>query len=212
MKSTLLLKTVALAALLAVGAVGCRKAQKPHTPIPKARVAATTQPNRPGPIGGGQTLPDGGANPAARDGSTTSQDLTATRAGTPQPDIAIFDNMRMDTNAFAAATAYFDYDSSTVKSSEKEKVDSVADHLKLQPTHALRIDGHCDERGTEEYNRALGERRALALREYLIGKGVAADRIRTMSWGEDRPADLGHDDTAWSRNRRGEFILLLPLQ
>ena len=86
----------------------------------------------------------------------------------------------------------------------------LADYLKGAPTDALLVEGHCDERGTEEYNRSLGERRALALREYLINSGIASDRIITRSYGEDRPAVQGHDETAWSKNRRGEFILLKP--
>jgi peptidoglycan-associated lipoprotein len=75
----------------------------------------------------------------------------------------------------------------------------------------LRIEGHCDERGTEEYNRALGERRALAAREYLVlQKGLDASLVDTISYGEDRPADTGHNEAAWSKNRRDEFILLKP--
>jgi len=121
-----------------------------------------------------------------------------------------FEGMRTDPTAFASATVYFDFDSSVVKQTEMEKANSVAEQLKLQPANKLLIDGHCDERGTAEYNRSLGERRALALRDYLISLGIAADRIRTRSWGEDMPAALGSDESAWSLNRRGEFILLLP--
>ena len=111
---------------------------------------------------------------------------------------------------FKSETVYFDFDRSVVKASEKGKVETVANYFKDHPTEKLQIEGHCDERGTEEYNRALGERRALAVREYLVNLGVAADRIFTLSWGEDKPADPGHDEAAWSKNRRGEFILLKP--
>jgi peptidoglycan-associated lipoprotein len=86
----------------------------------------------------------------------------------------------------------------------------VANYFKQHSAEKLQIEGHCDERGTEEYNRALGERRALAIREYLVNLGVAADRVYTLSWGEDKPADTGHDEAAWGKNRRGEFILLKP--
>ena len=72
------------------------------------------------------------------------------------------------------------------------------------------VEGHCDERGTEEYNRALGERRALSVRDRLVELGVGADRIRTMSLGEDRPADPGFSGDAYQANRRGEFVLLKP--
>jgi peptidoglycan-associated lipoprotein len=74
----------------------------------------------------------------------------------------------------------------------------------------VEVDGHCDERGTEEYNRALGERRALALREELISLGVDPNRIDTVSYGKDRPAETGHDEAAWRKNRRGEFLLETP--
>ena len=77
---------------------------------------------------------------------------------------------------------------------------------------ALRVEGHCDERGTEEYNRSLGERRALAVREELIRQGADPARVVTVSYGEDRPADAGHNEDAWKRNRRGTFILLTPPQ
>jgi peptidoglycan-associated lipoprotein len=89
-------------------------------------------------------------------------------------------------------------------------VTAVADHLKANATAAVEVDGHCDERGTEEYNRALGERRALAVREELILMGVDGQRVVTKSFGEDRPIDPGHDESAWKKNRRAEFILLTP--
>ena len=115
-----------------------------------------------------------------------------------------------DPSQFQADTVYFDFDSSVVKPSEKSKLAAVADFLKSNPADAVKIAGHCDERGTEEYNRALGERRALALREELVGLGIDATRVDTISYGKDRPADPGHDEAAWSKNRRGEFILLTP--
>jgi peptidoglycan-associated lipoprotein len=94
-----------------------------------------------------------------------------------------------------------------IKSDEKAKVAAVADYIKAHPMDALEIEGHCDARGTEEYNRSLGERRALALREELIRLGVEASRVDTVSYGEDKPADLGHDEAAYRKNRRGEFVL-----
>ena len=90
---------------------------------------------------------------------------------------------------------------------EKPKVAAVADYFKAHSLDALEIEGHCDERGTEEYNRALGEHRALALREELIRLGIDASRIETVSFGEDRPAEPGHDESAYRKNRRGEFVL-----
>ena len=122
----------------------------------------------------------------------------------------IFDNMDADRAALASSTVHFAYDSAVVRKSEKANVQSVADALGRDASTKLLIEGHCDERGTEEYNRSLGERRALALRQALAKIGVDPSRIRTISYGKDKPADPGHDESAWSKNRRGEFVLLHP--
>jgi peptidoglycan-associated lipoprotein len=103
---------------------------------------------------------------------------------------------------------YFDYDSSQIKSSESAKVEAVASALSGDANMVLVVEGHCDERGSAEYNLALGERRALAVRAYLVGLGVSADRIQTRSCGEEKPADPGVSDEAWSKNRRGEFVVI----
>ncbi|MBI4325614.1 MAG: peptidoglycan-associated lipoprotein Pal [Chloroflexi bacterium] len=115
-----------------------------------------------------------------------------------------------DREVFRQQTVYFDFDRSAVKPGEKSKIEAVAAHLKNETANKVEIEGHCDERGTEEYNRALGERRALAVREYLVNLGIAADRISTVSFGEDKAAVEGHDEAAWAKNRRGEFVLLKP--
>lgn len=104
-------------------------------------------------------------------------------------------------------SVYFAYDSSQVSSSERGKIEAIAQHLKQDSSKAVIIEGHCDERGSREYNLALGERRALAVRSYLAGLGISADRIQTKSLGEELPALPGHDESAWSQNRRGEFVL-----
>ena len=79
--------------------------------------------------------------------------------------------------------------------------------LKKYPTWVLTIEGHCDERGTAEYNLALGERRALSVKTYLVSLGVAPDRLRTVSYGKEFPFDPGHDESAWSKNRRAHFVI-----
>ncbi|MCX7872625.1 MAG: peptidoglycan-associated lipoprotein Pal [Verrucomicrobiae bacterium] len=122
----------------------------------------------------------------------------------------LIEGMIPDRDTFKANTVYFDFDRSTIKQSEKSKIDGVAKTLKSKPGTKVQIEGHCDERGTEEYNRALGERRALSVREYLINTGISADRIFTISYGEDKPVDPAHNEAAWAKNRRAEFILLLP--
>jgi len=121
-----------------------------------------------------------------------------------------FDNMLEDRAALAADTIHFAYDSSSIRSSEKPSLALVAQALGSDPGAKLLIEGNCDERGTEEYNRSLGERRALAAREALAKLGVDPMRIETRSFGKDKPADPGHDESAWSKNRRDDFVLLHP--
>lgn len=112
---------------------------------------------------------------------------------------------------FKAQIVYFDFDKSSVRASEKPKVEEVARRMKSEfGGKALRIQGHCDERGTEQYNLSLGERRALAVREALIQLGVSPDMIETISYGEDRPQVPEHNDSAYAKNRRAVFELLTP--
>ncbi len=102
---------------------------------------------------------------------------------------------------------YFPYDANTISSSEESKVAAVAQYLLGHSEAGVVVEGYCDERGTEEYNRALGERRALAASEMLIDiYGIEAARIKTVSYGEERPAVTGTGDAVWSKNRRDEFV------
>jgi peptidoglycan-associated lipoprotein len=105
------------------------------------------------------------------------------------------------------AAVLFDYDSARIKPSEYGKLQAVATALKGN-SKKLVVEGHCDERGTAEYNRALGERRAQATREELVKLGLPANRISTVSYGNEQPLDPNHDETAWSRNRRCEFAVV----
>ena len=107
-------------------------------------------------------------------------------------------------------TVYFDYDKSAIKSSEQGKLDAVANYMKSHMEVAVRVEGNCDERGTEEYNRALGERRAIAGRNYLIGLGIDGSRIDTISYGLDHPVESAKNESAFSKNRRDDFAVLLP--
>ncbi len=156
-------------------------------------------------------LPDGtgtGDNGLGNGMAVNPNEPTPTGGG----DTANFDpdQMAQDRTAFSADTVYFDYDSATIKGSEASKLDAVAAALKSDASAKLLVEGNCDERGTEEYNRSLGERRALSARESLANAGVDAGRIATRSYGEDRPADPGHTQSAWAKNRRDEFVLLHP--
>lgn len=101
---------------------------------------------------------------------------------------------------------YFQYDQNSIVAAEEAKVTEVAQYLLDHPEAGVVIEGYCDERGTDEYNRALGERRAQAALFILLDYGIDQSRIKTNSYGEERPANPGHDESAWSANRRDEFV------
>lgn len=103
-------------------------------------------------------------------------------------------------------TLYFDFDSATIDPSFLRTLDAHADYLIRHPLARLRVEGHGDERGTREYNIALGERRAQAVRNALLLKGVSRSQMVTISYGEEKPLALGHDEASWARNRRVELI------
>jgi peptidoglycan-associated lipoprotein len=103
--------------------------------------------------------------------------------------------------------AFFDFDKSAIKDDQKAALNDNVAWLKANAGAKVLIEGHCDERGTVEYNLGLGERRAKAVKDYLIAAGVAADRLSIISYGKERPFVLGHDESAWKWNRRGHFVL-----
>jgi peptidoglycan-associated lipoprotein len=191
-----LMLTLALVATL--GATGCKKTPPRTTMLPGNQALVGGEPQPP-------TLPPGdtfgaGGGPGST-GLTTGPGTLATAEG--------WDPSQCDQDraALADQTVHFAFDSAAVLSKEQNKIVIVSEKLKSDASALLLIEGNCDERGTEEYNRALGERRALALREALASAGIDPARIRTISYGKDKPADPGHDESAWSKNRRGEFIL-----
>ncbi len=102
---------------------------------------------------------------------------------------------------------YFGFDASQLLPSELAKIEAVAQHLQSKPNRVVIIEGNCDERGSNEYNVSLGELRAISIRDYLVTLGIDAQRIQTKSYGEEKPAVAGHDESAWSKNRRGEFAV-----
>ena len=101
----------------------------------------------------------------------------------------------------------FAFDSAQIAPAERAKLDEVARHLRRHPNVNMIIEGHTDERGSREYNLSLGERRALATRAYLIGLGIDGARLQTRSFGQERPAAMGHNEEAWRQNRRSEFVI-----
>ena len=102
---------------------------------------------------------------------------------------------------------FFALDSSEVSAEGQRVLQENAAIMKKYPTWQITIEGHCDERGTAEYNLALGERRALAAKNYLVSLGIPADSVKTVSYGKEFPFDPGHDDSAWQKNRRAHFVI-----
>jgi peptidoglycan-associated lipoprotein len=101
---------------------------------------------------------------------------------------------------------YFEYDSPQLNPSEQGKIDAVVAYLQANPTQGVVVEGNCDERGSNEYNLALGERRSLAVRAAMVSAGIDGARVQTRSYGEERAVAFGHDESAWRLNRRAEFV------
>jgi peptidoglycan-associated lipoprotein len=137
------------------------------------------------------------------DPGATGGDTFESTAGEGLPSIdmenAIFES------ADGVRPVYFDYDSYSLRPDALETLRANAEKLKQIPGVIVQIEGHCDSRGTQEYNLALGERRALAVREHLIRLGISGDRMVTISYGEEDPVDPGHTEAAYALNRRCEF-------
>ncbi len=187
---------VLVVAVTCLAATGCKKKPVNTTPLP-------------GGVRGSGVNDVTPSNPFnTGDGAIGTQMPEGT--GIAQSPSGQYDNYIQDANMFKSETVYFAYDRSAVRPSEISKIETVASYLKSNPSAAVRVEGNCDERGTEEYNRSLGERRALSIREHLVQSGVAADHVITVTYGEDRPAVQGHEESAWSKNRRGDFVILTP--
>jgi peptidoglycan-associated lipoprotein len=107
-----------------------------------------------------------------------------------------------------AESIYFDFDRSFIRPEYRTVLEKKAEFLKDFQEYSLRIEGNCDERGTNEYNLALGDRRTDSAKNYLISRGISADKIETLSYGEERPLALGHNEESWAQNRRDDFVLI----
>jgi peptidoglycan-associated lipoprotein len=198
MKTIKLIYPLAFALAVTLATTGCHNHKAVGvTPMPGSRPGVVPNDNNL------NTLPPG--NPI-----NPGDGITSNIGGIPAANPSEFDNMIEDRAALAAYTVHFSFDSAAIKSSEESNLEAVAAALKSDANAKLLIEGNCDERGTEEYNRSLGERRSLAAREALAKDGIDPSRIRTISYGKDKPADVGHDETAWAKNRRDEFVLLHP--
>ncbi len=103
---------------------------------------------------------------------------------------------------------YFDFDSYLLSPAAREILVRNAKRMQSKTGMRIRIEGNCDERGSDEYNLALGEKRAKSAMQYMVNLGIPADRVTVLSYGKEKPADSGHDETAWAKNRRDEFVVL----
>jgi len=178
-----------LIAALAAGACGKKQPPVARPMPPPAGTGSTTggaPPAPPTPVRDTTSIPP---EPKITDDPLVSGDLDAINKNSPfQP-------------------VYFRLDSFEIEGEAQQALTANAEILKKYPSWVITIEGHCDERGTAEYNLALGEKRALAARTYLLSLGVPADRLRTVSYGKEFPFDPGHDEAAWSKNRRAHFVV-----
>jgi peptidoglycan-associated lipoprotein len=188
-----LIEPLVLALALSVGAIGCKTNPYGVTKLPKDKdggsTAGTTD------LGPGATNGLGGKD--LPDGKTTEIAESNNHQGWIQ-----------DPKTLAANTVHFDYDKSAIRANEQKNVAAVADYLKTNGEKAVLVEGHCDERGTDEYNRALGVRRAGAIRDELVRLGIDPGRVDTISFGRDKPVDTARTEAARAKNRRGEFVVL----
>lgn len=187
-------RTASLWAVVAFGLVagmtGCGKTKPPVVrPQPPVEVAQpdVTPPNPPPPP---VTIPDDRVlSPTTTPDNIGSKNLDELNRNSP------------------LAPVFFGLDRFDLDADARSVLDASAQVLRQQPTWQITVEGHCDERGTAEYNISLGERRAIAAKAYLVSLGIAADRLRTVSYGKEFPFDPGHDESAWAKNRRAHFVI-----
>ncbi len=188
--------TLSLVTLLCFGlaAAGCAKKEmvKTEETVPPVVASQTTPPAIP-------------ATPPAKAEPLAAQPISEApvKTETLQPATAL------DTVVATLDRIFFDFDSFILTQTSRDTLSRNADYLlKKQPNARVLIEGHCDERGSDEYNLALGEKRARATRDYLVTLGVAANRLSVISYGEEKPLDPAHTDEAWAKNRRAEFLIV----
>jgi len=179
---------VILTAASLAAAVACHKKAPPvarPAPPPPTSTAPATPPAPPEPVREQTSVP----TEPVRDDAIASASLDDLNRNSPLKPV------------------FYELDKSELSPAGQKVLDENATVLKRYPVWAITIEGHCDERGTAEYNLALGERRAVAARAYLVAQGISADRLRIVSYGKEFPFDPGHDEAAFSKNRRAHFVI-----
>ena len=147
----------------------------------------------------------------AQSPAMTSETPSSTPAPTPVAQEPVVKDESLTDTATAAEpfeTIYFDLDSYVLRQDARDALDKNAQWLLKKSSGTVRLEGNCDERGSDEYNLALGEKRAKAAKSYLVTLGVPADRLVTISYGKEKPVDPGHNDAAWAKNRRVDFVIV----
>jgi peptidoglycan-associated lipoprotein len=145
------------------------------------------------------------AAPVAPEAEVTAPPAAEPSAAPEQPRMAV-DPLQDPTSPLAKRVIYFDFDKSDIKSEFRPTIQAHANYLAEHPRVRVKLEGHADERGTREYNIGLGERRANSVRAFLTLQGVSASQIETVSYGEERPVAMGHDESSWRLNRRVEIV------
>jgi len=135
--------------------------------------------------------------------------VNAEQAGQQQED-----RLRMEAaareaagTAFVEENIYFTFDSAILSDQARHILNSKADYLRTYPGVAVTVEGYCDERGTDAYNIALGERRAQSVKDFLVNLGISTNRLNAVSYGEERPVAMGHNEASWAKNRRAQFVI-----
>ena len=198
MKTARLVNLIVIAAILAVVGTGCRRGPGYVTPLPGKKPGAIKD------IGSAEPL----TGAEGTGGGITGTPVVGSE-GIPATDSSIYDNWKQDAEVLKQYTVYFAYDSSAIQTAERSKLEAVAEYLKTHtsPRTAVKVEGHCDERGTVEYNIALGEKRAEAAKNYLTSLGVAPERVKILSYGKSKPLATGADEASYAQNRRDEFVI-----
>jgi peptidoglycan-associated lipoprotein len=196
MKSVSLLLVLGLS--IATVASSCGGNPAPQNPTPNADSAAAAERARQDSIAAAQAE----ADRLARE----EQERIARQR--EADSLAALSRAGEEVRATLASMIHFDYDKSNIRGDDMGALDQKVAILQANPDLRIRVGGHCDERGSDEYNLALGNRRAQAAKQYLVSHGIDASRIETQSWGEERPLVDGHDESAWSQNRRDEFEVI----
>ena len=210
-----------LGCVLAVGCKSQRAVGLTHIPAADSKVGDPGSGDPGGGNGGngnnGNGLGNGNTGDGNGNGVTTNDNNNPNPNSDPDPgdDRNRYLNPRPgnyveDRVMLAAQAVHFDYDSAVVRPTDSGRMELVARYLKAQPTYYLLVEGHCDERGTEQYNLTLGQRRAQSVRDALMKFGISPERVQAISYGEKVPVIASSDEVSYEENRRGEFVVYRP--